>query len=251
MRKTTLATICLPLFLASATEGALVSSYQFTGGSLADGSGNGNDATVVGTLTNGAVTDGIRGDVFDLTGGSGSENNPGNYLNLPIAGGGTGSWTLAMWIKDGSSKNSYLFDNRDFGATGGDRLIFSTEHNVPGSGLGLFNGGWASASATIRDGNWHHVAWVFDGVGGTLTLYADGVGTSTSYSAADLLAESVRLGNRSGDGASGQGGRLIDDVFVYSSALSSSEVNALMNIPEPSAMSLLGLGAVLLLRRRR
>lgn len=211
----------------SVAKAELVASYDFSEGSLADASGNGHTAAIVGSLT-GVATNDVRGAVFDLTGGSGSENNPGSYLNLPLAGTGSGPWTLALWIQDGDSKMSYLFDNRDMGATGTDRLIFSTEHNVPGSKAGVFNGAaWAAGDTSIRDGLWHHVVWAYSNT--TLTVYTDGAAVeTTSFTAIDLLSDSVRLGNRSGDGAQGQAGRKVDDVYVYNHALNHSEVTALM-----------------------
>lgn len=181
----------------------------------------------------GAVVDPMRGDVFALGGGGGSEDNPRTYLELPVSGSGGGSWSLALWIKDGPSKNSYLFDNRDFvGADGGAaRLIFSTEHNTPSGGIGLFNGSWLGHPTSVRDGLWHHVVWTSDGA--TVTMYTDGVANAAAGIVADLLGATVRLGNRSGDGAFGQAGRLIDDVYVYDHALNQLEVDALIAATTP------------------
>ncbi|MDQ8189801.1 family 20 glycosylhydrolase [Roseibacillus persicicus] len=223
------------LFTSARSE--LVAAYDFEGGSLSDISGNGRLASVVGGVMAGPESEPERGAVFNLTGGSGSESNPGTYLELPVAGTQTGSWSLAMWIRDGEAKNSYLFDNRDVvgGGGGAARLIFSTEHNAPSGGIGLFNGSWAGASTPIRDGEWHHVVWAYEGEGQVLTLFTDGVGVAGSYAAADLLTSSVRLGNRSGDGAPGvQNGRLVDDVYLYNHALSETEVSALIAATGPS-----------------
>ncbi|WP_411845683.1 family 20 glycosylhydrolase [Roseibacillus persicicus] len=224
--------IIIAFFTTKATAG-LVANYEFSGQSLADSTPNNRDANIVGTL-NGGVIDPDRGDVFDLTGGSGSESNPGSYLELPASNNPTGSWSLAMWIKDGPAANSYLFDNRDVVGSGGGaaRLIFSTEHNTPSAGIGLFNGSWVGHPTAIRDGSWHHVVWAFDGT--NLTLYTDGLASSGVFQGADLLASTVRLGNRSGDGAAGQVGRLIDDVYLYDHALNQTEVDDLIAATAPT-----------------
>lgn len=253
--------------LSLTAHAALIGAYDFTGGSLNDSSGNGNHATISegahpgsgATFTNGAVVDGARGAVFDLSGGGlgGNGSDGGVNLNLPVAGNNTGSWTLAMWTLNPQGTIGYLFDNRNTAAgttAGGDRLILN--HGQSGQeSTSVFDGvAWRNpGTPSIDDGTWHHVAYVYDGT--TLTGYVDGVAGTTPVAVAigrDLLLEDIELGNEgSGGGGGGQEGRLIDNVRVYNNALSASEVAAL-TVPEPSTICLLtlaGLGFVAARRR--
>lgn len=111
----------------------------------------------------------------------------------------------------------------------------------------------------IYNGAWHHVAWTVSGT--TFSLYVDGVLSGTpSTLTPDFLesgeAEIFRIGAlaRNGDGDFYTG--LLDDVQIYSGALTGTEVSTLFSnpgtaIPEPRAALLGGLGLLALLRRRR
>lgn len=245
----------LVLCLSAPANAVLVGFYEFEG-DLLDSSGNGNTAVVSeGAFagsglsftngTNGLVSDPIRGNVFDLSGGGqgGDGSNGGLNLNLPVAGNGSGSWTLATWFRESdSSGDAYLFDNRNTATgmpAGGARFIISPGQNTGDGGPGLWNGAaWQpTGSPAVIDGAWRHVAWVYDSTlaGGTFNTYVDGVaGTApkSGVSIADLLLEDVELGNEGGGGgAGGQEGRLLDDVRVYNEALSAAEI-ALIAAPE-------------------
>ena len=186
------------------------------------------------TFTNGLVTDSIRGDVFDLSGGGvgGDGSNGGLNLTLPVGGNATGSWTLDMWIRDTAGSVGYLFDNRATAAgtaAGGDSLILNLGQSNQ-EAVSLFDGvAWRNpGTPDVDDGGWHHIAWVYDGVADIFTGYVDGLAGSTPVSVAigrDLLFENIELGNEgAGGGGGGQEGRLIDDVGVFSRALTAEEI---------------------------
>ncbi len=244
-----MAAACASALLTLPVHAVLIGAYDFTGGSLADSSGNGNDAfesegAFPGsglTFTNGAVTDFERGDVFDLSGGGvgGNGSDGGVNLNLPVAGNNTGSWTLALWIKeDDFAGDAYLFDNRNTATgmpAGGDRIIISPGQNTVTGGPSIWNGdAWQDAGhtdGTVENGDWNHFAWVYDGGAGTLTVYENGVAGNggTVTTAADILLEDIEIGNEgTGGGAGGQASRLVDEIRVYNNALSAPEVQALI-----------------------
>lgn len=243
-RRLAVATAIIALFtLSSSSQAVLVGSYDFTGGSLADGSGNGNDAfesegansgsgNTFADAGGGFVIDPIRGDVFDLTGGGDGGSKGGLNLTLPVAGNNTGAWSLAMWALSPEGTRGYLFDNRHTAAgttSGTDQLIINLGGQSNENSVSVYNGAaWLNTGTPQRidDGTWHHVAWVYDGT--ELTGYIDGVAGSAPEIATisrDLLLQGIELGNEGiGGGFGGQEGRLIDDVMVYNNALTAQEV---------------------------
>ncbi len=269
MNKNLLPTVsCLGIAASYSAGAALVGAYDFTGGSLADSSGNGNNAAVSEgafpgsglNFTNGAVVDGVRGDVYDLSGGGlgGNGSDGGVNLNLPVAGNNTGAWSLAMWVREAdASGDAYIFDNRNTATgapAGGDRMIISIGQGSGTAGPKAWNGAvWVDGGTpAVNDGDWHHVAWVYDGT--NFTAYVDGApgivgGTAAAF--ADLLLEDIEIGNEgTGGGAGGQESRLVDSIRVYNHALTANEVQALY-IPEPTSLAMLTLGGLLVSRRRR
>jgi hypothetical protein len=92
------------------------------------------------------------------------------------------------------------------------------------------NGYVALASATA-DGNWHHLVGVCDQPGGHVSLYVDGLlaATTTIPTAAGILAQPLptSIGARQSGGANDFDEvflGVVDDVAIYSTALSASQV---------------------------
>ena len=111
----------------------------------------------------------------------------------------------------------------------------------------------ADTTTSIDDGEWHLMTLTLDKTGNEARFYMDGVqdGATTAYSL-DATAVGFVMGTRWGSRTLGTDslGSTIDDVPIYNTALTAAEVAALP-IPEPATMSLLALGGLALLRRRR
>lgn len=95
---------------------------------------------------------------------------------------------------------------------------------------GLMNYWWRNDLVVVKsgltDGNWHHVAATFNGT--TRSIYVDGtlVGSDTPGSDHSATAVDFRIGYSKGPGFfSG----LIDDVRVYNTALSQTQIQNIYN----------------------
>jgi outer membrane protein assembly factor BamB len=168
--------------------------------------------------------------------GSMANNYAGAVLNFPATNGwagvggnwngsvSTGAATFEAWIKTTSPDSQTIVLGSDSpGATprisvGGDRL--SVYWNTSGQGPG-----WTSADTTpVTDGQWHHVAVVFDQ--GAMTFYKDGIATADQLTVGSpqQAAGNFQLG--AGFGATtGFVGQLYD-VRVWSVARTAQDINS-------------------------
>jgi len=133
--------------------------------------------------------------------------------------------TLSCWIKVAAftknweailakGDNSYRMSRS---ATTGNSVHFGC--NGP-------TGGNLNATAIMTDDNWHHVACVYDGV--NKLIYIDGREDARVASTGQINVSTnpLWIGNNSGSTARQLGG-LVDDVRIYSRALSDAEVAGL------------------------
>jgi hypothetical protein len=131
------------------------------------------------------------------------------------------SWTVAFWFKSSSNSTTRTLFANTISAT--DLMVIryvSTSLRV-----GVYNGtAYTSKSGTAAINVWHHVAAVWSG--SAWTLYLDGVvqtGTTSPTSASTTAGFGL--------GSSSVGGTpaiaVMDDVRVYDSALTASQVRAI------------------------
>ncbi len=139
--------------------------------------------------------------------------------------------TIVMWIRgelgDGTSHMRVV--SKSSPTDGYNLTLLGVKSSVPG--LVVFNTinrdapGIAAKSKTgVLDGTWHHVVGTFDGV--DLKVYVDGVleDTKTPHHLIGVCDNNLRIGN---DGRSTFQAD-IDEVSLYSRALSAAEINATM-----------------------
>ena len=127
------------------------------GGGSPDASGGGNDATLVGI----EAGDHVPGEV-----GQGLDVDLEHYLTVPSPGFGSGSFTVAAWIK--TTETSFPQPRRIFsqqvdqGLATGWFCRLDEQGELSFGGVGGVAGDNFDDREAINDGEWHHVACIRD-----------------------------------------------------------------------------------------
>jgi len=217
-------------------------------GTVQDSSGNGHD----GSARNGAVTSGLDPVIAGSPGTCryGSFDGNDDYIDLAGLPDLTGSFTITAWIRaDQLGKDQRIFADDQtnsggfalsLGDGGNGRLRFFSRQVNPVS--------VDTQAAVISAGQWHHVAAVHDRDARTRTIYVDGVAvllnggvTSPVYSgtwgsdpgAASIGGENSAAGSEAVANWRFDGN--IDEVRIYTTALSQSQVQVVKNEARPCA----------------
>jgi Concanavalin A-like lectin/glucanases superfamily/Purple acid Phosphatase, N-terminal domain len=198
-----------------------VAAYAFdegTGLTSADLSGSGNIATLRGATW---TTKGRFGKALSF-------NGKNNYVAAGVAGlPGVGDpKTVACWLylngKTSAAQSVVSLANQAAHA--------SVQHAYRGSQVGVlrFGDSWLVAANAPPARSWHHFAYTFDGVQNR--FYVDGELTSSSNIIAGAGSVAAFEIGRWIDGSAYFKG-IVDEVIIYSRALSQEEIHAVMNTP--------------------
>jgi len=166
--------------------------------------------------------------------------------NLHYAASGLQGLTVSAWIRTSNSADQAIasFDRNEYW-----RL------EINGSGGGAGQVGWSvmtdagqidlGGSVRVDDGQWHHVAGLFDS--GTASIYVDGRLDAQTSSGAAFGTGKVRYGfigarseASSFDGGTGNASPFagdLDEVRIYNRALRREEIQELAGRPEASTPS--------------
>ncbi len=236
--------------VAATSESFPLAYWKFDegSGSLAtDSAGNGHTGSIVGAVRmpgkmGGALSfDGVNNYVFASDAQSGGTTGAG----LDV---GTRDWTVAAWI-DTTSSGMVLTKMGFVGGSNPDGWGMSVSGNgtvgavLHKSGVGTVNI-FSGDGAAVNDGQWHHIAVVFDRAG-SMTRYVDGLRSGTRYSLSSLIGQNIDNSNQVQIGARDQAGDrvffrgLIDDARVYALALSAQEIAALAGVELPPGETVL------------
>lgn len=207
---------------AAAEDPNLIGHWKLDGNAR-DSAGS-NHGTLVGNPA--WANDPQRGWCLDLS-GQGDYVDVGDSPSLTF----TQAITLACWIA------VRQFD-RNWSAivTKGDDWVLARtrdDNRVAFLCLGLAGGGWPEVySGDVNDGNWHHLAGVYDGV--QLSLYQDGacVDSKALHGPLNHNWSRVLIGEN-GQSTKRYWNGLIDDVRLYNRALAAAEIATLAEYEPP------------------
>jgi hypothetical protein len=173
--------------------------------------------------------------------------------SLHIGSADNKSFTIALWVYDIGSYYAYpLYD----GTTGTRNWFFQS-----GADTGNDAYFWSDTKTGFRTtfgaayglDDWHHLAVTYDGT--TVRSYIDGVAKGTKSTTTSFTNwYALYIGNKAeSTGQWDPFGGCIDDVVIFNSV---ENVTDIMNgtqaeMPEPATLSLLVLGGLAMLRRRR
>ena len=229
-------------------------SFDATNGTtvLNDGSGGTSmNGTMNGTAA--IVSGGKSGKALQVTGtakNSGYVYVGGSGPLMSVASGA--AWTVAYWLKTTTPGSICLYQGTGgWNSAGGasDTLVYCGSGNpeslAASTRIGIVSYGhnWEAGTANITDGNWHFVVMTCSGT--TKSNYVDGVPDALQQTTLSGVARGNQLWiggcpTAIGDAVTNLNGGLIDEVYVYSRALSQTEVTNLMNgvaVPSPAIPS--------------
>jgi Concanavalin A-like lectin/glucanases superfamily/PEP-CTERM motif len=265
----------LACWMISPASAAMISYYA-----LEEGTGTTTAQSTGGGAPNGTLVGVNTTWVPGIAPGSGDALSFGTGSRVEIAGNsiwhGLSGFSVSTWIKPsqhagnghaaspifwlGTSAGSARFtiqlndqgDLRVGGRRTGSEPNFNTTLIV---GTNITGNNDTVAADPIQIGGLYHVAATADYATGLLSLYLDGVlvasntmaawGTGVSASDQQFI---MRIGSNHNGSEQFQG--VIDDVQIFNTALTSTEV-AVLAVPEPASVLLGGLGIISLFSRRR
>ena len=205
-----------------------------------------------------------------LTGDGATTARFGTNRNAQDVGiSGSGAKTIVTWFKTSAASSGttrYLWGwSPTNGLTNGADLRFGVQNG--GLRFEVTGGGANNTVSLVNDGNWHMAAAIIDANDtiSTIQFYLDGnliTATGNTTQLINTAGTGAGTGTNpneffiasNGNGTANNWIGSIDDVRIYNTALSESELDTVFNamaIPEPTAALLGGLGLLTLLRRRR
>jgi len=177
-------------------------------------------------------------------GSSLSLDGSGDYMQVDVtAGSVSGSYTVSSWVNVADNTTNAFFSTRApsdlsfdaklMGGGGGGAMV----HGDIGNGSSWITTS-ANAALNYATGTWYHVAYVVQPTG--YQVFVDGSlkGSGSYGAAAPLLYDpthDIRIGRVDGGGGEDFGG-LIDEVAVWNTALSPSQVAGLAMGMLPNAL---------------
>ncbi|AOX01713.1 hypothetical protein BJP34_21745 [Moorena producens PAL-8-15-08-1] len=242
------------------SETGLVGYWNFDEGSvngntITDLTGNGNDGTLINGQGDNIVSE-IYGGDDTLEGGEGNDTLMGNGGNDVLQGDSNDNalsldgvndyvdfnasvvdlakadFTLEAWIKTTTTGNEVILVKNDGDSNweAGEKAFY-----INGGGKINFVGnsnGYIMGTTAVNDGEWHHVAVVWDyssGTSGTGKIYVDGVDDTgfSNYNANinDRTGDSLKIGLPNYGEAANHFSGEINEVRVWNVARSAEEIS--------------------------
>ena len=201
--------------------------YPFSGNAN-DESGNGNDGTINGATTGvtGKINEGISFDGVD------------DWVDTGYRYPDSNDFSVSFWLKSTDlGRTQYMIDTAISGGTG--FRLYLTDGNLrlwsrDSSGSNVVKNGndLPENIPFVADGNWHHIVAIWDNNSTEISLYLDDSLVYTeSYSlfSGFNFLQDITIGSRIDlDSSSFYNGK-IDEVGIWSRALTSTEISELYN----------------------
>ena len=193
-----------------------------------------------------------------------------------------GGVTFECWMKTSEAGMFSLLGNANTGTSVQIKMNFNQTAGAVQQGCisvygqtngtdGVYRGGYEAGNSGITDGEWHYLAVIYkyDSVEANqvVDIYMADVGDTTVTKLATIdprewsvdpfldFTQNMAVGGaRSGGTVYNQWGGLVDELALYKTALSESDMDAHLlaaTVPEPATMALLLFGVPFALRRRR
>jgi hypothetical protein len=225
--------VTLALTTTSVTSyGAAIAHWTFdeSGGTVANdsvGTFNGNLSATGSAFVSG----GISGNAISLERAANGFVNMGNVLGLT-----SGSFSLVAWVKMNSTEADTvaLGKHQTFSHNGYFLAINPTGGGGQVNKAMFYQGSIVGApvsTTSVNDGNWHQIVAVYQ-AGGSKSVYVDGSPAENIKASQSFIGNSAPfLIGGTGIVPEGRYSGLIDDVQIYSHALSDNDVNFLFNNP--------------------
>ena len=171
-------------------------------------------------------------------------------LNANLSFGNTSSdfpFTFSMWVKvDDLSTGHTLVERGDYSTTNNREQIFyigsdgAIYNLIYSNGQSLNRRGRKTSTGIISPNTWHHIAWTYDGQGGTnasngIKIYLDGtrVDNANNQKNSYVAMKNTNTSFKIGEFINGN----MDEVAVFNSELSQSDVTSIFNNGIPNDIS--------------